>query len=69
MGTLRHDFWEEAWIVGGAIQDLRQGQIITRGMYACRPPGMPHGPFRSEDGALIFEIRYHRRVDTRNSGG
>lgn len=59
-GTLRHDFWEEVWILDGAIHDLRLNKTFTRGMYACRPPDMPHGPWRSADGALTFEIRYWR---------
>jgi hypothetical protein len=59
-GTLAHDIWEEVWIVAGTLHDLRLGQTFTTGMYACRPPGMPHGPWRSEDGCLTFEVRYRR---------
>jgi hypothetical protein len=29
-------------------------------MYACRPPGMPHGPYACPRGALLFETRYRR---------
>jgi hypothetical protein len=36
------------------------GETCSAGMYACRPPGMPHGPWRSEDGCRTFEIRYYR---------
>ncbi len=61
-GTLTHDFWEEVWIIEGSIHDLRLGQTFTKGMYACRPPGMEHGPWTSADGALTFEIRYTRRL-------
>lgn len=57
-GTLTHDFWEEVYIVSGDLTDLRLGQTFTAGMYACRPPGMPHGPWRSEGGVLMVEIRY-----------
>ena len=57
--TLTHDFWEEVWIVTGSIVDLRLDQEFTTGMYACRPPGMPHGPWRSPDGCVTFEVRYH----------
>ena len=62
-GVLTHDFWEEVWIIEGSIHDLRLGQTFTQGMYACRPPGMEHGPWTSPDGALTFEIRYYRRPD------
>jgi hypothetical protein len=57
-GTLAHDTWEEVWIVAGALRDLRLNQDFRSGMYACRPPGMPHGPWRSDGGCLTFEVRY-----------
>lgn len=53
-----HDFWEEVYILDGAITDLRLDRTFTAGMYACRPPGMPHGPWHSPDGCLTFEVRY-----------
>ena len=56
----RHDFWEEVWIVEGAIFDISAQQNFTAGMYACRPPGMPHGPWRSPDGCTTFEVRYYK---------
>jgi hypothetical protein len=59
--TIAHDFWEEVWILEGTVEDTRLGQTFTAGMYACRPPGMLHGPYRSPAGALLFETRYHRR--------
>ncbi|MED5569770.1 MAG: cupin, partial [Chloroflexota bacterium] len=31
------------------------------GMYACRPPGMPHGPYLSPIGCTTFEVRYYRK--------
>jgi hypothetical protein len=30
-------------------------------MYACRPPGMIHGPYRVERGCTTLEIRYGQR--------
>ena len=57
-GTLRHEFWEEVFIVAGDLTDLRLGETFTAGMYACRPPGMPHGPWRSAEGVLMVEFRY-----------
>ena len=62
--TLTHDFWEEVWIVSGSIRDLRLDETFTAGMYACRPPGMPHGPWESPDGCVTFEIRYFIEGDT-----
>jgi hypothetical protein len=60
-GVQIHDFWEEVWIIEGSLHDLRLNQIFTAGMYACRPVGMQHGPWKSEGGCTTFEIRYGRR--------
>lgn len=57
-GTLTHDVWEEVFILEGSIHDTRLNQTFTKGMYACRPPGMEHGPWTSPDGAITFETRY-----------
>lgn len=57
-GTQVHDFWEEVYILEGEFRDVVLDQVFTAGMYACRPPGMRHGPWRSELGCLTFEVRY-----------
>jgi len=57
-GTLTHDVWEEVFIVSGSIHDVRLGRTFTAGMYACRPPGMEHGPWTAPDGAITFETRF-----------
>ncbi|MFQ5665006.1 MAG: cupin domain-containing protein [Candidatus Binatia bacterium] len=56
-GVLMHDFWEEVWIIEGALTDLTLNKTFPAGSYACRPPGMKHGPYISEPGALMFEVR------------
>lgn len=58
--TLTHDYWEEVWILEGSLRDLRLNETFGAGMYACRPPGMPHGPWETRDGCLTFEVRYER---------
>jgi hypothetical protein len=55
-GTRVHDYWEEVLILEGDLTDLRLGATFTGGMYACRPPGMPHGPWHTEHGALVLEF-------------
>jgi hypothetical protein len=60
-GTISHDFWEEIYVISGEITDTRLGLSVAAGHYACRPPGMEHGPWRSETGALLFEVRYSVR--------
>lgn len=57
-GVQQHPFWEEVYILEGTLTDLSLGQTFTAGMYACRPPGMPHGPWTSESGCVTFEVRY-----------
>ncbi|MEU7632344.1 cupin domain-containing protein [Nocardia sp. NPDC049220] len=58
-GVQVHDFWEEVYILEGEMTDLRLGQIFSAGQYACRPPGMAHGPWTSgPQGCLTFEVRY-----------
>jgi hypothetical protein len=59
--TIAHDFWEEVWILEGELTDLGKGQTFTAGMYACRPPGMPHGPYHVPRHCLTLEIRYGAR--------
>ena len=56
--TIVHDFWEEVWILDGELVDLGKGQTFTAGMYACRRPGMVHGPYRVPRGCTTLELRY-----------
>ena len=35
------------------------GQPFKSPTYACRPPGVFHGPFKSEEGCLLYEIHYY----------
>lgn len=57
-GTMVHDFWEEVYILQGSLHDLCLDRTFVAGMYACRPPGMKHGPWASPEGCLTFEVRY-----------
>lgn len=57
-GPQIHPFWEEVFIVEGALHDLTLNQTFPRGTYACRPPGMAHGPWVAPEGCLTFEVRY-----------
>jgi hypothetical protein len=58
--TLVHDFWEEVFILEGALVDRAKGKTFTRGMYACRPPGMVHGPYDIPFGCVTLETRYYQ---------
>ena len=58
IGTLTHDFWEEVFLIEGSLTDKRLNCTFTAGDWAIRPPGMEHGPWVSETGAKLFEVRY-----------
>jgi hypothetical protein len=58
-----HEYWEEGFLVSGDLivgndADGQGGESFAPHTYACRPPGAPHGPFKSESGCLLLEIRY-----------
>lgn len=57
-GTQIHPFWEEVYVLSGSLTDLRLKRTFVAGTYACRPPGMAHGPWVSTDGCVTFEVRY-----------
>lgn len=59
-GTQVHEFWEEVYILEGSLHDVGLDKTFVAGEYACRPPGMPHGPWTSSEGCMTFEVRYTR---------
>jgi ChrR Cupin-like domain len=59
-----HDHWEEVYLISGDLivgSDAagKGGEVFAGPTYACRPPGVVHGPFRSEQGCLLFELHYY----------
>ena len=52
-----HEYWEEVLLVSGTLTVA--GETFPPMTYACRPPHTPHGPFRSEDGCVLFEMHYY----------
>ena len=59
--TIRHEYVEEVYLLAGELTDLTRRQTFRSGDYACRPPGMPHGPYMTETGCTMLEIRYSAR--------
>ena len=58
-----HGYWEEVFLVSGDLfvgsdENGRGGERFEPHTYACRPPGVHHGPFRSDGGCLLLEIHY-----------
>lgn len=58
-GVQTHDYYEEIYIISGQIRDLAIGQDFSQGYVASRPPGMPHGPWHTESGCVMFEVNYY----------
>src|SRR3972149_4103041 len=56
--TFVHDFWEEVYILEGSQWD--GDQFFKKGMYACRPPGMKHGPRRTKETVTTLKAPYMR---------
>ena len=57
-GVARHEFWEEVYLLEGSLHDLTLDQTFPRGTYACRPPGMPHGPWLAPEGVTMLVFTY-----------
>lgn len=62
-----HDFWEEVFLLSGELivgadADGKGGKVFRQYTHCCRPPGIPHGPFRSETGCLLVETHYYESL-------
>jgi hypothetical protein len=58
-----HEYWEEVFLVSGDLivgndANGQGGEKFKGYTYAVRPPGVYHGPFRSETGCLLLETHY-----------
>ena len=51
-----HEYWEEVFQLSGDLSV--GGEIFGPMTYACRPPGVEHGPFSSETGCLLLEFHF-----------
>ena len=59
-----HDHWEEVYVLQGDLvvgndKEGRGGKQCFAATYACRPPGVHHGPFSSRTGCILHEIHYY----------
>ncbi|MDO4683360.1 MAG: cupin [Lautropia sp.] len=59
-----HTYWEEVYLISGdlivGVNELGEGgSTFFSNTYACRPPGVFHGPFKSVGGCLLLEIHYY----------
>ena len=56
-GAVAHDYFEEVLILSGSLHDLGLDETFRTGCYACRPPGMVHGPWTTAEGCVMLEIQ------------
>ena len=59
-----HDHWEEVYLLEGDLivgndHQGKGGESLQAPTYACRPPGVYHGPFSSRGGCVMYEIHYY----------
>jgi mannose-6-phosphate isomerase-like protein (cupin superfamily) len=59
-----HDYWEEVYVISGDLEvtdakNPKSSEKFGPNTYACRPPGISHGPFRSENGCVLIEFHYY----------
>lgn len=59
-GIQVHDYWEEVFIMDGSFIDITLDKEFSKGMIASRPPGMEHGPWKSPNGCILYEVRYYK---------
>lgn len=58
-----HPYWEEVFLISGDLvvgvdANGEGGDKFTGYTYAIRPPGVFHGPFRSDTGCMLVELHY-----------
>ena len=58
--VMSHEYWEEVYILEGFLTDRGKEITVGRGFYACRPPGMKHGPYDAPLGCTMFEVQYYQ---------
>ena len=61
-----HDHWEEVFLFEGDLivgndEHGNGGEKFVAPTYAVRPPGVYHGPFKSDGGCVLFEMHYYER--------
>ena len=59
-----HGYWEEVYLISGDLtvgndEQGNGGESFAPNTYACRPPGAYHGPFKSNNGCMLFELHYY----------
>jgi hypothetical protein len=59
-----HEYWEEVFLLSGDLivgsdEQGKGGTKFEGYTYAVRPPGVLHGPFKSDTGCLWLETHFY----------
>ncbi len=57
--TGKRFIWSSGDLIVGNDEKGKGGEPFDAPTYACRPPGVHHGPFKSDRGCLLYEIHYY----------
>src|SRR3984885_5672997 len=62
-----HEYWEEVFLVSGDLivgndANGNGGERFDGYTYAVRPPGVYHGPFKSERGCILLETHFYEEA-------
>src|SRR6516162_4466392 len=69
-----HDHWEEVYLISGDLivgndAQGKGGEAFDAPTYACRPPGVSYGPFKSDRGCLLYETHNNNKSKKQAKGG
>src|SRR5579862_574422 len=62
LGPKIHPYPEEIFIVSGRIYDATFARWLEAGDYISRGPFQAHGPFTTDEGAVVLEVSFPQRV-------
>ena len=57
-GAKSHCYPEEIMIMEGKLYDEEFDKWLESGDYASRPPGVKHGPFKTDVGCVVLEMSF-----------
>jgi hypothetical protein len=63
LGPKIHPYPEEIFVVSGRIYDATFDRWLEPGDYISRRPFEVHGPFRTDEGAVVLEVSFPQRTE------
>jgi hypothetical protein len=65
LGPKIHAYPEEIFVVTGRLYDAALDRRLEPGDYFSRGPCEVHGPFRTDEGAVVLEVPFPQRTGER----